>query len=115
MADWPVALPQKPLQDGFSSAKVDGRIRTQMSEGPEKVRRRFTATPEELTCAFHLNTAQLSTFNTFFETTLAGGSLTYNWNHPVTGVLSVCRIKDMPAISSAGSEWQVALVVEVLP
>ena len=115
MDDWPVSLPQKPLQEGFSATKVDGRLRTSMSEGPEKVRRRFTATSENLTCAFHLSAAQLTTFNTFFDTTLVGGSLAYNWVHPVTSVACICRIQDMPMFAAVGVEWQVSFIVEVLP
>ncbi len=115
MADWPATLPQKPQQDGFSSTKVDGRLRTSMSEGPEKVRRRFTAVPEILTCSFIFSPTQLSTFNTFFDDTLAGGSMTYLWDHPISDVNSVCRIKDMPVLSPKGLSWQVAFTVEVLP
>ena len=115
MDDWPASLPQKPQQDGFSATKVDGRLRTAMSEGPEKVRRRFTATSENLTCAFFFSAAQLAVFKTFFDTTLVGGSLAYNWVHPVTSAACICRIQDMPVVSAIGVDWQATFMVEVLP
>ncbi len=115
MDDWPATLPQKPLQDGFSSTQIEGRIRTSMSEGPEKVRRRFTAVPEMLSCSFHFTTSQLAEFNNFFTTTLAGGSLAYNWDHPITLQNRICRIHDLPKIVPRGADWQVSFTVEVLP
>ena len=115
MAVWPGTLPQKPQQDGFSRTKEDGRLRTSMSEGPEKVRRRFTAVTENLTCSFIFTPAQLDTFDSFFDATLKGGSLIYDWTHPMTGLAVVCRIKDMPAAVSMGESWQVSFTVEVLP
>ncbi len=115
MADWPVELPQKPQQDGFSAEKMDGRLRTSMSEGPDKVRRRFTAVTESLTCSFIFSQSQLDIFNTFFDSILYGGSLSYTWVHPITGVVRTCRIKDMPKVSAVGLSWQASFVVEVLP
>ena len=115
MATWPETLPQSPLVDGFSSTKADGRLRSSMDAGPDKVRRRFTAVPKILTCSFYMTAAQRTSFWTFFDDTLIEGSLKYDWAHPITKVVSECRIKDVPEEIKIGYGWRISFTVEVLP
>jgi len=46
-----------------------------------------------------LTGSQLTTFNTFFRTTLKHGSLSFNWIHPFTEATVEIRFKGKP-------EWQ---------
>lgn len=50
---------------------------------------------------FGLTSAQVATFETFFETELKDGSLSFDWNDPETGVLMSWRIKEY-SLSDAG-------------
>ena len=118
MSAWPGDLPQKPLADGFSEKAPTLIQRTQMDVGPAKARPRQTAGVTVLTCAFRLTSAQRASLMTFWQTTLAGGSLPFTWTHPVTGAaLSACRIVDPPALEpvARGIYWRAALTIEILP
>ena len=117
MAAWPVDLPQKPLVQGFSETLPNLVTRSPMDIGPAKVRRRSTAGVTQLQCVFRLSAAQRASLLTFWQTTLAGGSLSYNWVHPISGAGIVCRIVEPPALAPAtgGVAWAASLKIEVLP
>jgi hypothetical protein len=88
-----------------------------MDVGPAKVRRRATAGVTQLKCAFRLSAAQRASLLTFWQTTLAGGSLSYSWTHPISGAGITCRIVEPPGFTPAagGVSWVAALSIEVLP
>ncbi len=115
MPSWPVTLPQTPLVEGFSRSRQDARLRTSMDAGPDKVRRRYTAVPENLTCVFVMTDSQLDIFDVFYVDTLLGGALTFTWTHPMTGVSVTCRVKDEPQTVPRKRRWAVSMVIEVLP
>lgn len=115
MPTWPATLPQTPRREGFSRSKADARLRTSMDAGPDKVRRRYTSVPGLLACVFYMTTAQLATFDTFYDTTLLEGSVTFTWTHPITGTSITCRVKDVPQVTPRGLGWLVAMTIEVLP
>ena len=117
MAAWPSDLPQKPLLQGFSETPPNLLTRSPMDVGPAKVRRRSTAGVTVLQCVFRLTTTQRASLLTFWQTTLAGGSLSYTWTHPISGAGIVCRIVDPPALAPAagGVAWAATMKIEVLP
>lgn len=117
MAAWPVDLPQKPLVQGFSETLPTLTVRSPMDTGPAKVRRRSTAGVTQMQCVFRLTATQRASLLTFWQTTLAGGSLSYNWTHPISGANIVCRIVEPPSLTPAagGNAWAASLKIEVLP
>jgi len=117
MVAWHVDLPQKPLANGFTERQPQLALRTQMDVGPAKVRRRQTAGVVQMACPFRLTTAQRATLVTFWQTTLAGGSLPFTWTHPVTGAAINCRIVEPPEFQPAarGIYWITTLLIEILP
>ncbi|WP_321367577.1 hypothetical protein [uncultured Desulfuromusa sp.] len=116
MAQWPATIPQKPRQSDYSAADVEATIRTSMDAGPEKVRRRYTAVPELLTCVFVMTIDEHTTFQTFFRETIARGALPFDWIHPETGVAVVCRIIGVPTRRYRGPlRYAVSMQIEVLP
>ena len=117
MPAWPSDLPQRPLVEGFSETAPTLTVRSPMDVGPAKVRRRVTAGVTQLKCAFRLSTTQRASLLTFWQTTLAGGALSFTWTHPISGAAITCRIVEPPAFTPAarGVSWVAALTIEVLP
>jgi hypothetical protein len=113
---WPA-----PLQDFFSEQNFqivmdDATLRSDIDVGPQKVRRRFTKGIDIMSASIYLTTSEYSIFETFFKTTLAGGTLPFEFNHPVTGILTEFRFREKPRIGSlGGGQFTVSFDLEVLP
>ncbi len=114
---WPATLPQEPLAQGYAERAPDTVIRTQMEAGPPKVRRRFTAGVRSIECRLRLIPAQVDTLDAFFNTTVAGGALPFDWKHPRTGTAVTFRFVEPPSYApvARGALWQASLRLEVLP
>lgn len=113
--EWPTSLPQKPRRDGYQEDPGTSDIRSPMDVGVAKVRRRFTAPIRVFSWSFEMTTAQLATFETFWET--IGLTQTFNFagGDPRTGDARNYRLTDSPKFSSIGPDWIVSLKVEVVP
>lgn len=114
---WPAELPQLVLQDGYQETMPNTRLRTQMDQGPAKVRRRFSAGVRPFSLLLDMSSAQVAIFDTFYNTTLEGGSLSFSWKHPRTGANVTFRFGgDDPTITSAGGDrYSAAIKLEILP
>lgn len=66
MATWPTELPV-PLLQGYELETGDPTARTDMESGPARVRRRFTATPDEITLSVLLSEAEMNIFRAFWD------------------------------------------------
>lgn len=116
MATWPSELPQEFEEDGYSEVQMENTIRTNVTFGAPKVRRRFTAVATEISGTLIMTAAQLLTFDTFFSTTLADGSLSFTWAHPRTGVSASFRFKEPPSKNSSGmGYYKLSCKMEKLP
>jgi len=102
---------------GYSRRIQDARIRTNMDAGPPKMRARYTAviTEHDIPVPFFTK-AQWSTLEAFYKTTLANGTLPFDWTDPVTGSSVSFRFLEPPKFSLLGPDTvSVTLPVEVLP
>jgi len=116
MVTWPATLPQYLSTSGFQEKAEAQSIRSNMDAGPAKVRRRFTAKVIEIKGQIEIDSTQHATLETFYDTTLGGGTLTFDWIHPVSGATVSYRFKEPPTYSSAGPVLFTAnLVMEILP
>lgn len=116
MASWPSTIPQAPAFTNYSASDADATIRTSMDAGPEKVRRRYTAVSENLTCSFVMSRTEHAVFQTFFRDTISRGATSFDWVHPETGVAVVCRIVGVPTRQFVGpNHYNVSVQIEVLP
>ncbi len=98
MDTFPATLPQRLSSD--TTVKDDeSRAITDMDSGPASVRNRFTAITQTVKGSMLLTGSQLSTFYTFFRTTLKHGALSFTWSHPFTEETVTIRFKNKP-------EWQ---------
>jgi hypothetical protein len=118
MVNWPSSssVPQIPLIQGFSETFPNVVVRTSMDAGPAKVRRRFTAAERPFKLNMILTAAQATAFDTFFVTTVAGGSLPFTWVHPRTQEAADFRFVGQPTYSALdGGLYQVDFTIELLP
>ena len=99
---WPGTLPDKVESSNFSYNLGSSVMRSQMDIGPEKVRRRMTRAVNTMTCAMLLTSTQQSTLESFYVTTLNGGILTFNFNHPITQVSTEWRFIAPPKFNHVG-------------
>jgi len=93
MPTWPATLPALVVQSGYSESLPDQAIETPTDAGPGKIRRRQTGTQRPLKCSIECTPAQVATFETFWLTTLAGGTLEFTWVHPRTQAAATLRFR----------------------
>jgi hypothetical protein len=86
---WPPSLPQVP-QKGYTEEVGAIIVKTPMDAGPAKIRRRSNK-PAVLNLTFIMTTADLTTLDTFIQTTL-GYVSRFAFPHPRTGSSVDCRI-----------------------
>ena len=116
-AVWPTSLPQRPLAQGYSERAAATVIRTAMEAGPPKVRRRYTAGIRRFELQLRLTPSEADTLDAFYDDTMMGGSLPFDWQHPRTGAAVAYRFVEPPAYTPAagGQLWTASLRLEVLP
>jgi hypothetical protein len=113
---WPESLPSAPLLEPYREKPPETALRTQMDQGPAKLRQRTTAGVGEIEVAYLLTAAQTAALESFYCDTLAGGSLAFVFNHPRRAVDVAARFKKPPQIASGnGRYFEVRLELEILP
>ena len=111
--NWPDTLPQFWQQDGYQETLPDVTIRSEMDAGPAKSRRRFTAQVTPIKSKMNLSVAQKGYLETFYNTTTAGGSLSFTFPHDGADVL---RFIKPPVLSKkSGLRWTADFELEKLP
>ncbi len=115
MATWPGSLPALPLLRGWQETAPDTIIRSTVDNGPAKLRQRFTAGVRPFQFGLLLTAAQVATLDTFYVTTLAGGSLPFDWTNARTGGAVSYRFVSPPAYTSHDQFYHAALSLEVMP
>jgi hypothetical protein len=115
LADWPTdtGFPQIPLQSGYSQVRKDNTIRSTVSYGPDKLRRRTTVAIENVTAAIELLEDQLDIMDTFYE---ANSTEEWGWTNWLTMLPANYRFKAPPAYRPMGGQWySVTLNLEMIP
>lgn len=115
-AQWPTSLQQFFSEENFGFTIGDTTVVSDNDIGPKKRRRRFSRSVDRMTASIFLTTAQYSVFRSFFDTTLAGGVLAFEFPHPITGVLTEFKFEPEPQIVSlGGGQFRVSFTLEVQP
>ena len=99
---WPATLQQSVNQANFQIVKQNTNIRTNVETGPIKSRRRFTNPQIQMTCQIWVPESEFATFETFYDTTLKNGSLTFDFDHPITGTTTEWRFVSPPVFTALG-------------
>lgn len=118
---WPATLPQEPKLAGHSEQPPNLVLRTEMSVGPAKARRRTTAGVRNFSMSIVMTRAQCALLDEFFLDSAQGGALAFQWTHPRTGNLIDYRFVSPPTYtplgprSSAAAKWTASFQLEALP
>lgn len=114
---WPAALPQTLFVGGYGQTYPNVTIKSDMDAGPAKVRRRFTAGVEPVSGTMLMDATELAALDTFYNTTLLGGSLRFSWTKPPAhSVACEMRFTEPPTWTAIEpGMYQVSMSFEVLP
>lgn len=113
---YPLDLPFFTARDGWSQSAPDAMLRTEMSAGPAKQRRRFTAAPRRMPGRIaYLTADDLAVFEDFYATDLQMGALSFTATHPVTQVEEVFRFTGGYTVEPRGVGFTVTATLEILP
>ena len=116
MPTWPATLPQEILQRGYAEGMGDNVLRSQVSAGPEKTRRRFTSAPRPLRGVMTLTKAQLDIFKSFFRGDIADGALSFDFPHPHYPSAIQVKFQTPPTWTNArGDNYNVNLDLRIQP
>ena len=100
---WPVTLPAFAQEGGFSETIQDQTVESNIDSGPAKIRRRFTKSLRKFAITMYMTPAQVTTFETFWQTTVKGGSIAFDWLHPRTRVAATLRFRTpAPSYTTVG-------------
>lgn len=116
---WPPELPFDWEREGYREGDPGNRLRTEMDVGA-KTRRRSTARRVPYDGAIVLTRAQVATFKTFVETTLADATLPFEAVEPrtlTTKTFAFREERDAYSIAPdpGSGHWRVSLKLEALP
>jgi hypothetical protein len=115
---WPGTLPQQLLLNGASLGVGDGLLEYQPDTGPSITRRRSSAVMRPLSGTMILSSAQMTTFESFFYTTILGGSLPFTFPDPRTGASLLVKFtkQGQPTYTPQGADnYLLSLNLAVLP
>lgn len=111
-AVWPSTLPEYVLADAYKEALNTQTIESATDTGSAKIRRRYTKLVRKFDMSILLSQAQLATFENFWLDTLRGGSLPFEWVHPLTRVAITLRFRSpAPSYVNVGGVYTRATFV----
>jgi len=101
---WPATLPDSFLINGSSITPKIRAVRTDMESGPAYQRMTSTARIDTFVASILIDKSKYTDWTTFYETTLAGGSMPFNHTHPLDGSTVVMRfdVTKPPTVAIAG-------------
>lgn len=118
---WPDTLPQTPYSPDNQTPEytpTDNTIRTTVTVGPAKLRRRFTAVPETVKLVLYVTSDQLATLKDFVQEQLQD-VLPFEWTDFRDGSQGTYRFaKGWASVSQkydSGDMWCLNLELELLP
>lgn len=100
LVPWPASLPA--CCDSYTEKAEPVTVRTNVAEGPAKVRRRFTLRVVRGQVGMHLTIAQRNTLDSFFYVDLDGGVGRFEFRHPWLDVIKQWRMVEAPDFSNDG-------------
>ena len=115
MASWPGTLPQTPLLQGFSQLERDTKIRSGMSYGPAKVRKRTTVIIYDVKMSLLLSTADKDILKTFYLTTTNEGIDKFDWVDHLNGGTVNYKFVGVIAWSRRSNLWFAQMNFEIVP
>lgn len=115
MPTWPGTLPEDTERDAYAETKGNGVLRTSTDIGPQKRRKRTNAVVTNLSVSWLMTSAQLATFESFFQTTVQMGSLAFDFPRPRLGGIASAVFAGPYSIAPHGTDWIVSATLEIQP
>ena len=116
MVNWPNELSDKPLISGMSEMLESNTLRTEMDQGPDKIRQRSTASIRKINISFVFDRDKVSILDGFYLDDLKSGSLSFSYTHPRDNNFINCRFLSPPEYKAVnGNYYNVNLKLEILP
>ena len=113
---WPVTLQDFLNEASFTYTIGETDITSDMDIGLSKKRRRFTKGVNTVSCTIDMERDTFTTLYNFYNDTLNGGVLTFNFDHPITSVASEWRFVAPPRLTPLGGVWfRVSMEWEEIP
>jgi hypothetical protein len=120
-AVWPATLPP-PRTASLRERLPDLTVRSRMSVGPDKVRRRASVGTRQFDVELDITATQVATLEAFYLTTLEGGALTFEWKDHRTGDAIDYRFLGPPQMyprkprkADHSEPWRASFSIEVIP
>lgn len=82
--DWPATLPQYLMINGFSQKFADNMLASSVDVGISKRRKRYTVAKKPVTGSIYITSEQKTILEDFYDVSLGGGVLRFNWVDPIT-------------------------------
>lgn len=106
----------EPLRRSGGGSYASTAIRTPVSVGPAKVRRRSSCQVRPFSFTFLMNDTHRAELDTFYHTTTKGGSLDFEMTDPVAGGTPDWRFTAPPSWVQVGPAlYEVTIALEQLP
>jgi len=102
---FPSALQDKFNEASFNYGIGETSVSSEVTSGEPKKRQIYTKSIDRVSGTINLEIDDWNTLETFYKTTLAGGVLTFDYNHPLTQVSTEYRFVTPPTISPIGGRW----------
>ena len=117
MPTWPGTLPTNFVENSYRESPPDNRVVQPMEVGPPQIRRSSTAGIRPVQGRMSMTTAQVATFDTFYNDTLYSGSLSFDGlNNGRTGAAVDHIFTDVPRYTPNGPDhWLVDMKLGQLP
>jgi len=111
---WPDGLPGTLLINGLAAKRKSSVIRTSMDAGPNKTRRRYTASVKNFTGKMILDESQRFELEQFYRTALADGVLRFNFTDPQTLESGEFRFTEDYTENSVDGMYEITMSLERL-
>lgn len=102
---FPLSLQDKFNEAGFNYEIGNTTVESEVTSGEPKKRQIYTKAIDRVSGTIELEIDEWTTLETFYKTTLAGGSLTFLFDHPLTGVETEYRFVNPPSLRPLGGRY----------
>lgn len=115
-AAWPSALPCRFTAYSQDYEAADNLIRSDMSIGPAKVRRRSTSAVAKLSGDMVMTSAQRDEFFAFVQDDIVSGALPFTFKNPHgTNDILVRYVPPYRVKRFGAGKWVISMQLEILP
>lgn len=112
MADWPAALPQNLLSQGFSLTPFDNAVPIDVESGEPLSRLRFTGDLNNVQGSVRTDWTGVQTFRTFWMNDLSRGTSRFTWTDPISKTRVEFLFMASPKYTNlGGSDWQIDMTL----